>query len=201
VRKNQVPVITRLVQKLGKKHLLSHSEHRIAQVRHYFSICPRLSIAHLFDVDNTNRTETPGPIYHPDVSKIKDSHRNVLFGRMERSQLSTPKRFISDKISLTENYGLHSPGPAFYSPEKVDRSPLITITGKEKEVTEFVYPQARRPRFLSKELSVENQGQWSPGPKYAPPSTLSGPKFSFGAQDDNTKTKSHAPRDACMYHA
>ena len=144
--------------------------------------------------------DTPGPKYHPDVSNIKDKHVNVIFGRTDRANLSTPKRFISDKMAQAENYGLHSPGPAFYNPKKLDFTPGVFLIGKEKEVTESVYPQARRPRFLSKELSSENQGQWSPGPKYVPPSTLAGPKFSFGVSDDHTKTRSNAPRDACTYH-
>ncbi len=147
---------------------------------------------------NMNGVDSPGPVYNPDINKVKDKVKNIIFGSIKHEETS-PNSFVSTRRSLVESYFKDSPGPTSYNPEKDNSSPKITLKGKEKEIVGNVYPHVRRSRFLSNDLAIENQGQWSPGPKYVLPSSLSGPKFSFAASNNNRRSVAGAPRNDCKY--
>lgn len=145
-----------------------------------------------------NGEDSPGPIYNPDISKVKDKIKNIIFGSIDREEIS-PNSFAGARRLLVESYFKESPGPTSYNPEKDNSSPKITLKGKEKEIVGNVYPHVRRSRFLSNDLASENQGQWSPGPKYMLPSSLSGPKFSFAASNNSRRPVAGALRNDCKY--
>ena len=93
-----------------------------------------------------------------------------------------------DKVFLGRGMGeapgrFQSPGP-MYDPALPNDAPSFTIVGKERQFPRSIFPGPSRSRFVSKELSRENRGAYSPGPKYDVRSkSIDGPKYTFGVSD------------------
>eukprot|EP00998_Keelungia_sp_KM082_P007203 NODE_340_length_2069_cov_63.391349_g334_i0.p1 GENE.NODE_340_length_2069_cov_63.391349_g334_i0~~NODE_340_length_2069_cov_63.391349_g334_i0.p1 ORF type:complete len:634 (+),score=119.15 NODE_340_length_2069_cov_63.391349_g334_i0:132-2033(+) len=136
-------------------------------------------------------SNSPGPRYNPCEKQTKKNAPacqfatpDPLLGSMQ--QRFSQKQFVSQDLSYADFAGRSSPGPAAYEQEKASHAPAFTMARREKILLKRVCPAPERARFISKELSKENKGAYSPGPKYKPVDTIGQPgskAYSFGHSD------------------
>lgn len=124
-------------------------------------------------VSRAETNESPGPKYYPtDISAPRTA---------------TPLLYCHERGLASETKEpFEVPGPAKYniSPSPIGiTAPKPLIVGREAEISISDVSLTRvHIRYISKEMSRENLGAFSPGPKYFPEVDPigSGPKISFG---------------------
>uniref|UniRef100_A0A7S1N3Y1 Uncharacterized protein n=1 Tax=Eutreptiella gymnastica TaxID=73025 RepID=A0A7S1N3Y1_9EUGL len=136
--------------------------------------------------------ESPGPKYKPNEKHIKKRSGAAIFANSDPNLSALMPRFpenqyIGSHKLAAEAAGRTSPGPAAYTPVIMsEKAPAYTMARKEKVLVKRICPGPERSRYISKEMSQENLGAYSPGPKYKMPDCIGNQysiKYSMGMSD------------------
>jgi hypothetical protein len=128
--------------------------------------------------------DSPGPVYEPAFEHAAKHARGVRIGAGPEEDADKDRfgarLFMGKKLSA-DTVGRDSPGPA-YNPSVAWEGPRHTMTFKEPQVRQSLFPRPLRARWISKDCARDNLGAWSPGPKYDTRGDIArqGIAFSFG---------------------
>eukprot|EP01065_Artemidia_motanka_P015789 TRINITY_DN19511_c0_g1_i1.p1 TRINITY_DN19511_c0_g1~~TRINITY_DN19511_c0_g1_i1.p1 ORF type:complete len:751 (+),score=151.10 TRINITY_DN19511_c0_g1_i1:61-2253(+) len=151
----------------------------------------KLYAANAFSADAKGRT-SPGPCYNPDAAVSQVQAPSYSFGDPDPDVAGWKNRFEDVRYvggGIGMRAGVDSPGPAEYEVTDLPQGPAFSIARRERMTMKRICPSPEHARFISKELSKENFGAYSPGPKYSIAGTMGSagvsksPYGTFGLSD------------------